>query len=342
MKTLSSPILFKQIFGRGSRIDQATEKYWFRIIDFTGATRLFDQWDRPAGPPPQPPVGPFTATLTGYVFHFQTGERIVGARISVRTGPNTQQGPILTGENGAFNFTRLPAGHLTVICSAPGFASRELRVETLADETVTVEVPLKPDRKSAAKIRVKGLEVTIADEAVFLIEETGQQLTLAEYRGYTRRHITRAAPTLTTLRAIWVDAARRRAFLEDLRRQSIHPEVLAEAMGQSEADTFDLLAHLAFGAPIRTRSERAAAFRNREQAFIHSFSENARRVILELLEKYRVGGIEELRPEVFSVSPFREWGGAFTISRWFGTPQALHAVMSEMQQRIYPETEVVA
>lgn len=337
MKTLSSPILFKQIIGRGSRIDQATEKYWFRIIDFTGATRLFDQWDRPAGPPPQSPVGPFTATLTGYVFHSQTGERIVGARISVRTGPNTQQGPILTDENGAFNFTHLPAGHLTVICSAPGFTSRELRVETLADETVTVEVPLKPARKSAAKIRVEGLEVTVADEAVFLIEETGQQLTLAEYRDYTRRHIVRAAPTLKTLRAIWVDPPRRHAFLEDLRRQSIHPVVLAEVMDQSEADTFDLLAHLAFGAPIRTRSERAAAFRNREQLFIQSFGEDARRVILELLEKYRAGGIEQLQPEVFSISPFREWGGAFTISRWFGGHDGLRSTMLTMQQKIYPE-----
>lgn len=341
MKTLSSPILFKQIIGRGSRVDQATEKYWFRIIDFTGATRLFDQWDRPTGPPPQPPVGPFTATLTGFIFHAQTGERIVRARVAVRTGPNTQQGPILTDKDGTFTFSNLPVGTLTLICNAPGFTPRELRVETLADETVVVEVPLKPQAKSAGKIRVEGLEVTIADEAVFLIEETGQQLTLSEYKDYTRRHITRTAPTLKTLRAIWVDPPRRRAFLEDLRRQSIHPEVLAETMDQSEADTFDLLAHLAFGVPIRTRSERASAFRNREQAFIQAFGENARRVILELLEKYRAGGIEQLQPEVFSVSPFREWGGAFTISRWFGGTERLRSTLLTMQQKIYPEEVVV-
>jgi type I restriction enzyme R subunit len=53
---------------------------------------------------------------------------------------------------------------------------------------------------------------------------------------------------------------------------------------------YDLLAHLAFGAPIRTRSERAVAFRNREQAFLRRYSEAAREVILALLEKYRVGG----------------------------------------------------
>jgi type I restriction enzyme R subunit len=40
MKTVSSPVVFKQIVGRGSRIDRATGKNWFRIIDYTGATRF--------------------------------------------------------------------------------------------------------------------------------------------------------------------------------------------------------------------------------------------------------------------------------------------------------------
>jgi len=341
MKTLSSPILFKQIIGRGSRLDPATDKYWFRIIDFTGVTRLFDQWDRPSGPPVQPSTGPLTATLTGRVLHADTGDRIQGARVSVRTGPNTQQGPILTDENGAFIFQSLPASTLVLIVSASGFVRRELHVETLADETITVEVPLKPARKRVGKIRVEGLDVTIADEAVFLIEETGQQLTLSEYRDYTRQHVIRSTPTHRDLRAIWVNPQKRHAFLDDLRRQGIHPEVLAEVLGQTEADTFDLLSHLAFGASIRTRSERATAFRNREQAFIHRYGEKARQVILELLEKYRVGGVEQLQPEIFGVSPFREWGGAFTISRWFGSVDRLGKVMIEIQERIYPEAEVV-
>lgn len=33
----------KTIVGRGSRLDAATGKYWFRVIDFRDATRLFDQ-----------------------------------------------------------------------------------------------------------------------------------------------------------------------------------------------------------------------------------------------------------------------------------------------------------
>ncbi|MBX6753675.1 MAG: DEAD/DEAH box helicase family protein [Thermorudis peleae] len=339
MKTLSSPVLFKQIIGRGSRLDPATDKYWFRIIDFTGATRLFDEWDRPVGSPLPLPQGPQTAILEGTVRHVATQERLVGAAVTVRTGPNTQQGPIRTDEQGAFRFTGLPAGQLRLIVSAPGFLSRELAVEALADQTVTVEVPLKPAGKKPRKIVVEGLEVTIADEAVFVIEGTGQQLSLDEYRNYARQAIMRAAPSRDALRAIWVNPARRRAFLDDLRRSSIYPEVLAEVLHRPEADAFDLLCHLAFGSPLVTRGERVTMFLNREQAFLAQHSEQARKVILELLEKYRAGGIEELQGSVFGISPFQEWGGAVTISNWFGGTEELQKSLRELRQRLY-STEV--
>ena len=337
MKTLSSPILFKQIVGRGSRLDPATDKYWFRIIDYTGATRLFDEWDRPPVPPPEPPSGPETAVLEGRVFHAETDQLIVGARVSIRTGPNTQRGPIMTDNEGRFRFDQLPAGEFRLMVTAAGFAERNVAVQTVADETVNIDVPLTPAKRKGGKIRVEGLEVTIADEAVFVIEATGEQLTLAQYRDYTRRRLIGAAPRPADLRHIWIDRERRTAFLQELARYSIHPEVLAEVLGQPEADTFDLLCHIAFARPIRTRDERAAAFRNREQRFINRYREQARRVILELLEKYRAGGIDQLEPEVFGVAPFREWGGAAEISQWFGGARCLGRALAEMRQRIYPE-----
>ena len=338
MKTISSPILFKQIIGRGSRLDPTTDKYWFRIIDFTGATRLFGEWDRPLGATPAKPQGPLTASLEGIVFDLKTSEPIPGASVSVRTGPNTQQGPIKTDITGAFTFSGLSESTLTLIVSASGFVRRQLRIQTIADETLKVEVALKPERKGAQKIKVKGLEVSIADEAVFFIEATGKQLTLAEYKDYTREHLIKTAPSVGNLREIWVDPKSRIQFLQELREASIHPEVLAEVLGRPEADTFDLLAHIAFGEPIRTRDERATAFKNREQTFINRYSERARRVILELLEKYRVGGVEQLKAEVFNVSPFREWGGAYKISSWFGTGKELGSALKKIQRRLYAES----
>jgi type I restriction enzyme R subunit len=226
---------------------------------------------------------------------------------------------------------------LQLIVGASGFVGRTLGVETVPEETVRLDVALKPEKPKGGKIQVEGLQVTIADEAIFLIEATGQQLTLEQYWDYTRTRILQTASSRNILREIWVDRDRRRAFLDELRRASVDPEVLASVLNQPEADAFDFLCHIAFGDPIRTRGERATAFRNREKGFLDAHREEARKVILELLEKYRIGGIGELEPEIFDVSPFREWGRATRISQWFGGVEGLGRSLTEMRRRIYVE-----
>jgi type I restriction enzyme R subunit len=337
MKTLSSPTLFKQIVGRGSRVDPATDKLWFRIVDYSNATRLFDQWDRPPGPSPAAPEGPRTAAIEGLLVHAETGDLLVGATVAVLTGPNEQRGPILTDENGTFRFTHLPAGSLTLVASGPGYRRRQLEVDTLPDDAVMVTVELQRVGESVGKIRVEGLEVTIADEATFLVEATGQQLSLEQYLDYTRQQVAHCVPDWTALRSAWVDTERRRAFLEDLRRASVHVDVLAKVLDRSDADQFDLLAHIAFGRPVRTRSERATAFTNWEQRFIGRHDPAAREVVLSLLDKYRVGGVEEMTdPRVFRLSPFREMGRAVGVIRRFGGAEQLQTTVQEMQERLYP------
>jgi type I restriction enzyme R subunit len=55
---VQSPILFYQMIGRGTRIDEETGKLMFRIFDYTGATTLFGA-DLITPPPPEPrPPGP--------------------------------------------------------------------------------------------------------------------------------------------------------------------------------------------------------------------------------------------------------------------------------------------
>jgi len=336
MKTLTSPILFKQIVGRGSRVDPATDKLWFRIVDYTGATRLFDEWDRPPGPTPDTPSGPRTAALAGQVVFVESGVPIVGAAVTVLTGPNEQQGPILSDEEGRFRFDHLPAGGVTLIVGGAGFRRRQIKVETWADETVTLVIELREEKGEARRIEVKGLKVTIADEATFLVEATGEQLTLEQYLDYTRRQVVGHVPEWARLWEVWVEPDKRRAFLDDLRRASIHVEVLAEVLGQPEADQLDLLAHIAYGKPLHTRSERARAFETRESAFLGRYRDEAREVILALLDKYRLGGVEQLAdPRVFRLSPFREMGQAPGVIQRFGGTEQLHETLDEMQRRLY-------
>lgn len=56
-KYLKSPISFFQMLGRGTRIDQPTNKLMFRVYDYTNATRLFGEGFI-VKPPSIPPEGP--------------------------------------------------------------------------------------------------------------------------------------------------------------------------------------------------------------------------------------------------------------------------------------------
>lgn len=336
MKPIASRILFKQIIGRGSRVDPATGKEWFRIIDYVGASRLFDEWDRPPGEPPRDVSGPQTSTLEGTVLDAETEYLLVDASVSVLIGANQQLGPVRTDDDGHFRFENLPAGTLRVTVRAAGFRPRTVSVETEPQAVQRVAIELQPTRRPVGKIRVRGLDVTIADEATFLVEATGEQLTLAQYLDYTRQKVVGHVPQWAHLHEVWTDPAKRDPFLQALEAESVNVDVLAEVLVQREADQFDLLAHIAFNRPIYTRSERAEAFLNHEQRFIQGHQTPAREVILALLDKYRLAGVQEMaRPEIFRLSPFREMGQAPGVIKRFGDADVLRHTLHEIQQRLY-------
>lgn len=342
MKTLSSPILFKQIIGRGSRVDPDSGKLWFRIIDYSGATRLLDpQWDKPPDAV-KPPIDerPPTASLTGAVRLAESGDLLVGASVAVLVGPNEQAGPILTDRQGKYRFDKLPAGEMMIIASGPKLARRELRVMTHAGAETILDIELKPaGEQTDRRIRVTGLEVTIADEATFIVAGVNEPMSLEQYLDYTRSKVAGFAPHWNKLLAIWGDGEQRRIFLEQLERSSIDVDVLAEVLNHPEADQADLLAHLAYGRPLGSREERANAFRRREGAWLGTHTEEARTVILALVDKYVLGGLREMTdPAVFRVSPFREMGEARGVLRRFGgDPQRFRTTMAELQRRLYAE-----
>ena len=65
---------------------------------------------------------------------------------------------------------------------------------------------------------------------------------------------------------------------------------------QPDADPFDLLCHVAFNAPLRTRRERAQRLRTESKDFFDQFAPEAREVLDELLEKYTEHGAAQFRP----------------------------------------------
>lgn len=340
MKTLNSPILFKQIVGRGTRIDEDARKFWFRIIDYTGATRLIDeQWDKPpVASTSQPDEWPQTATIRATVVLADTDTVIQGANVAVIAAPNDQRGPVLSDVQGQVVFARLPAGELTVIVSGPKVRRRQLQVETVAEETSTVRIELKPaTEQKRRKIEVTNLQVEIAEEATFIVQGQNKPMTLQEYVDYTRTKVIDLTGSWEKLLATWREPTARDALAAQLIRASIYPDVLSEVLDESDVDEVDILGHVAYGRTLLTRFDRTLQLRQQERAWLHGFDREAREVLYALLGKYELGGLRQITdPRIFRVPPFRQMGEARGVIRRFGGEAAsLRQTMLEMQHRLY-------
>ena len=341
MKTLNSPILFKQIVGRGTRIDEDTGKLWFRIIDYTGATRLIDEdWDKPPVPKGfEPDNGRSqTAVLTGSVFLADTEDVIQGANIAVIAAPNDQRGPILSDAQGQFRFERLPAGEVTLIASGPGVRRRQMQVELAEGETTSVQIELKPaTEQKRRKIEVTNLQVEIADEATFIVEGHNEPMTLQEYVNYTRQKVIDMTGSWEKLLATWQEQSQREALLTQMTRASVYPDVLAEVLDQLEVDEVDILGHVAYDRALQTRYDRTLEMRQRERPWLNGFDREAREVIFALLGKYELGGLRQIiDPRIFRVPPFRQMGDVRGVIRRFGgDATTLRHALQELQRRLY-------
>ena len=197
---------------------------------------------------------------------------------------------------------------------------------------------LDKEPRKVKKITISGLTVTIVEERYFEIEitATGQRLKPREYLKLSQEEVAARCRTLAELRAAWADKDRREALMRDLEAQNVSPELLARLLEAPDADAYDLLAHLAFNAPLVSRDERAKAFLNRNQDFLSRFKGKAREIIELLVDKYRVWGIEEIaKPEVFRVRPLSEYGTFMAITDLFQGAGNLRKAVDEMQVRLY-------
>ena len=100
-----------------------------------------------------------------------------------------------------------------------------------------------------------------------------------------------------------------RTIIAALEERGIDFDELAEAANQPDADPFDLLCHIAFNAPLRTRRERARRLRSERKDFLDQYSPEARAILDELLEKYAEHGTAQfVIPDVLEVPPITGMG----------------------------------
>jgi type I restriction enzyme R subunit len=244
-------------------------------------------------------------------------------------------------------------GSATRLFADPAFDGDPARIteeELFEDGTTTVitdeaigEEPepgepeiIEPPEAARRKFYFDGGQVEIAAHLVYELDPNGKQLRVVRYTDYAAETVRTLYPTPRDLQNGWADPTKRPDIIAGLRERGIDFDELREAAGQPDADPFDLLCHVAFNAPLRTRRERAQRLRLERKDFFERFGPDARQVLDELLEKYAEHGATQfVLPDVLMVPPISAHGRVPDIIRLFGGADKLRAAVTELQGHLY-------
>lgn len=240
-KTINSMTTFKQIVGRGTRIDESQNKYFFTVMDFKKATELFKD------------------------------ERFDGEPVIIYE-PDNDDDPVPPDPK--------PEGD---------------------DDDSDGD----GEDGGVKKFHISGVEVRILSERVEFLGEDGQMVT-ESYRDYSRKNMRKEFTSLDDFLQKWHSAKKKAALIEELAEYGIELSKLAKEVGKDYGD-FDLICHIAFDQPPRTRSERANNVK--KSNYFTQYGDKARAVLEALLEKYADEGIASIENNnVLKLDPFKRLG----------------------------------
>ncbi len=214
---------FKQIIGRGTRINEEYNKTFFAIMDFRNVTDLFAD---PAfdGEPVMIKEINGDQELTDEDIHPGENEEIVGTE----TGE-----PVDFGEE---NTTEYPA-HPEIITGG--------------------SIVSEPRQK----VYVAGVDVSVLNERVQYLDHNGNLIT-ESLKDYTKRNILNEYRSLDEFLAHWNNARKKKTVIEALESHGIiHDNLKAEV--KRDLDIFDLVCHIAWDRAALTRRERAENVKKR-------------------------------------------------------------------------------
>ncbi|MEM2998238.1 MAG: DEAD/DEAH box helicase family protein, partial [Thermoproteota archaeon] len=336
LKHIDSKVVFHQIIGRGARIDENSRKYTFRIIDYTDATRLFDEWDLPDMGRKQ--EGPSDWYLACRIIDAETGRGIAKASIMALVAPSKPV-TLKTDENGSILLKDAPRGSVKIDVSASGYKKKETSIPTFPTPEQSVAISLEREvRERRGLIKAENVEVYIAEEGIVKANVLGNELLDAEYVEYCRNGLIKRITTLDQLAGIWRDRDKRIKFKEELEKAGISLNILSKLLKKPGAEEFDLIAHILFKAPVLSRDERARALLDLQREFLEKYGPNAREVILELVDRYRIAGVDEITdPRIFRTPPFDKMGALKGVIEIFGGLEPLKEVIQDIEKGLYPE-----
>ncbi len=206
-------------------------------------------------------------------------------------------------------------------------------IDVVEGEPIIIEEPPPVERR---KYYFDEGHVEIASHLVYELDPDGKQLRVLKYSDYAAEKVRTLYPSAPELRQKWANPSERSEIIEKLAQRGISFDELAETAKQPNADPFDLLCHLAFNAPLRTRRERAQRLREERKDFFEQYGPEARAILDELLDKYaEYGTAQFVLPDVLQVPPISNRGNVIEIAKMFGGGEKLREAVNQLQSLLY-------
>lgn len=208
---------FKQIIGRGTRINEEYGKTFFAIMDFRNVTDLFAD---PAfdGNPVMIKQVKGDEELTEQDINVEDGEEAID--------PATGQ-PV-------------------------DFDKEKIKEYPIQPEIIQGGPIISEPRP---KVYVAGVDVSVLNERVQHLDANGK-LIIETLKDYTKKSILQEFRTLDDFLAKWNSANKKKAVIDGLESHGIIIENLMAEV-KKDLDVFDLICHVAWDRPALTRRERA-------------------------------------------------------------------------------------
>jgi type I restriction enzyme R subunit len=186
------------------------------------------------------------------------------------------------------------------------------------------------------KYYVRGGRADIDTELTYDLDADGSKLRTVQITQYAAETVQTLYTDPEDLRRKWSDFEQRSAVIEMLEERGIDFNELAASAGKPDADPFDLLCHVAYNAPLRTRKERAEQLRKQKKDFFDRYGPEARAILNKLVDKYAEHGTGQFAlPDVLEVPPISAHGNVREIAAQFGGADKLMDAVSELQQLLY-------
>jgi len=193
-------------------------------------------------------------------------------------------------------------------------------------------------RKEKVIIEIQGRKLRVINIETTYVGEDGRPLSTQAFLEMLVGILGRFYDDETKLRDGWANPVTRKELLNRLRDMHIDEvqlEELKEMFEAEESDIYDVLAHLAFNAEIKTRAERVLSVEDGD--FIaHHHTEKAKAFLEFILKRYEKDGVKELEED--KLSRLIELSGLGTpkeVAADFGGIPNMKEKYVELQKEIY-------